>query len=157
MQLTLYTDYSFRVLLYLSVNRDRLCTIAEISERCAATQNHLVKVVHNLGREGYIQTMRGRTGGIKLKKEPEQINLTEIIRCTEVNLNIAECLREHNKCHIIDVCKIKYIFKEAQDQFIQTLDRYTIADLLKDKAQLNDIFGDNIIRRMDRSTGTDGI
>ncbi|VAW89550.1 Nitrite-sensitive transcriptional repressor NsrR [hydrothermal vent metagenome] len=157
MQLTLYTDYSFRVLLYLGVNRDRLCTIAEISKRCAATQNHLVKVVHNLGREGYIQTMRGRTGGIKLKKEPEEINLTDIIRCTEVNLNIAECLRENNKCHITDVCKIKNIFKEAQNQFIQTLDNYTVADLLKDKEQLTLIFGNNIIRRMDRSTGTDGI
>ncbi len=157
MQLTLYTDYSFRVLLYLGVNRDRLCTIAEISERCIATQNHLVKVVHNLGREGYIQTMRGRTGGIRLKKEPEEISLTDIIRCTEVNLNIAECLRENNKCHITSACKIKNIFKEAQNQFIQTLDNYTVADLLKDKAQLTHIFADNIIRRMDRSTGTDGI
>ncbi len=157
MQLTLYTDYSFRVLLYLSVNRDRLCTIAEISERCAATQNHLVKVVHNLGREGYIQTMRGRTGGIKLKKDPEEINLTDIIRCTEVNLNIAECLRENSTCHITEVCKIKHIFEEAQIQFIQTLDRYTVADLLKDKKQLTEIFDDKIIRRIDRSSGTGSI
>jgi len=157
MQLTLYTDYSFRVLLYLGLNRDRLCTIAEISERCAATQNHLVKVVHNLGREGYIQTMRGRTGGIKLKKEPEEISLTEIIRCTEVNLNIAECLRENNTCHISEVCIIKNIFEEAQNKFIETLDQYTVADLLKEKDQLVSILGDNIIRRMDRGTGTDGI
>jgi len=157
MQLTLYTDYSFRVLLYLGVNRDRLCTIAEISERCAATHNHLVKVVHNLGREGYIQTMRGRTGGIKLKKEPEEIKLTDIIRCTEVNLNIAECLRENNTCHITEVCKIKNVFEEAQSQFIQTLDRYTVADLLKEKEQLSEIFDDKIIRRINRSTGTDDI
>ena len=157
MQLTLYTDYSFRVLLYLGLNRDRLCTIAEISERCAATQNHLVKVVHNLGREGYIQTMRGRTGGIKLKKEPEEISLTEIIRCTEVNLNIAECLRENNTCLITEVCKIKNIFEEAQNQFIETLDQYTVADLLKNKEQLASLLGDNIIRRIDRNTGTDGI
>jgi len=157
MQLTLYTDYSFRVLLYLGLNRDRLCTIAEISERCAATQNHLVKVVHNLGREGYIQTMRGRTGGIKLKKEPEEISLTEIIRCTEVNLNIAECLRENNTCLITEACTIKNIFEEAQNQFIETLDQYTLADLLQDKEQLSSLLGDNIIRRIDRNTGTDGI
>ncbi|MBL1259337.1 MAG: Rrf2 family transcriptional regulator [Thiotrichaceae bacterium] len=155
MQLTLYTDYSFRVLLYLGVNRDRLCTIAEISERCAATQNHLVKVVHNLGREGYIQTMRGRTGGIRLKKEPEDIRLTDIIRCTEVNLNIAECLRENNKCHITKVCKIKHIFKEAQNEFIETLDRYTVADLLKDKEQLTTIFSGNVVLMTNRNTGTD--
>lgn len=163
MQLTLYTDYSFRVLLYLGVNRDRLCTIAEVSERCAATQNHLVKVVHNLGREGYIQTMRGRTGGIRLKKEPEEITLTEIIRITEVNMETAECLRENNTCHITDVCKLKGIFKEAQDEFISTLDRYTLATLLANKEQLTFIFGDNIIRRIDKaaiiekSTGTDGL
>ena len=156
MQLTLYTDYSFRVLLYLGVNRDRLCTIAEISERCAATQNHLVKVVHNLGREGYIQTMRGRTGGIRLKKEPEEITLTEIIRCTEVNLDIAECLRENNTCHISEVCQLKNIFDQAQTQFIATLDRYTLANLLENKEQLTFIFGDNIIRRMDQITGTEG-
>jgi len=157
MQLTLYTDYSFRVLLYLGVNRDRLCTIAEISERCAATQNHLVKVVHNLGREGYIQTMRGRTGGIKLKMEPEAIKLTDIIRSTEVNLNIAECLRENNTCRITEVCKIKHIFEEAQSQFINTLDNYTVADLLKEKEQLSEIFDDKIIHRIDRSSGSSGI
>ena len=156
MQLTLYTDYSFRVLLYLGVNRDRLCTIAEISERSAATQNHLVKVVHNLGREGYIQTMRGRTGGIRLKKEPEEITLTEIIRCTEVNMDIAECLRENNTCHISEVCSIKNIFEQAQNEFIRTLDQYTLANLLENKEQLTFIFGDNIIRRMDQGTGTEG-
>ncbi len=154
MQLTLYTDYSFRVLLYLGVNRDRLCTIAEISERCSATQNHLVKVVHNLGREGYIQTMRGRTGGIRLKKAPEEITLTEIIRCTEVNLDIAECLRENNTCSISEVCTLKSIFDQAQTSFISTLDRYTLANLLENKEQLTFIFGDNIIRGINRSTGT---
>ncbi|HED39344.1 MAG TPA: Rrf2 family transcriptional regulator [Chromatiales bacterium] len=155
MQLTLYTDYSFRVLLYLGVNRDRLCTIAEISERCAATQNHLVKVVHNLGREGYIQTMRGRTGGIRLKKEPEEISLTEIIRCTEVNLDIAECLRPNSTCHISEVCSIKNIFEQAQNQFIQTLDRYTLATLLANREQLTVIFDDNIIRKTELPTGTE--
>ncbi len=157
MQLTLYTDYSFRVLLYLGVNRGRLSTIAEIAERCSATQNHLVKVVHNLGREGYIQTMRGRTGGIKLKKEPEEITLTEIIRCTEVNLDIAECLRENNTCHITEVCTLKGIFTEAQNAFINTLDQYTLADLLANKEQLTFIFGDNIIRKLDKGTGTEGL
>jgi len=154
MQLTLYTDYSFRVLLYLGVNNDRLCTIAEIAERCNATQNHLVKVVHNLGKEGYIQTMRGRTGGIRLKKDPAEITITEIIRCTEVNLDIAECLRPTNTCHITEVCTLKGIFSEAQQQFIDTLDQYTLASLLANREQLTFIFGDNIIRRLD--TGTQG-
>jgi len=157
MQLTLYTDYSFRVLLYLGVNQGRLCTIAEISQRCAATQNHLVKVVHNLGREGYIQTLRGRTGGIKLKKSPEEITLTEIIRCTEVNLDIAECLRENNTCRISEVCTLKSIFDQAQKQFISTLDRYTLANLLENKEQLTAIFSDNIILRTDQRTGTEEI
>lgn len=153
MQLTLYTDYSFRVLLYLGINDDKLSTIAEIADRCNATQNHLVKVVHNLGREGYIQTMRGRTGGIRLKKAPTEITLTEIIRCTEVNLDVAECLREKdNNCHISEVCRLKGIFDEAQKEFINTLDRYTLADLLANREQLTFIFGDNIVRRL--ATGT---
>lgn len=157
MQLTLYTDYSFRVLLYLGINNDRLSTIAEIAERCNATQNHLVKVVHNLGKEGYIQTMRGRTGGIKLKKEPADITITEIIKCTEVNLDIAECLRASNTCHISEVCQLKGIFDQAQTAFINTLDQYTLADLLANREQLTFVFGDNIIRRIDRNTGTNGV
>lgn len=130
MRLTLYTDYSLRVLLYLSSNTDRLVTISELSEFYDVSRNHLVKVVHELGLNGYILTTRGKHGGIRLARPAEQINIGEVIRTTEPDLNLLECFDPAaDQCRITSSCRLKGVLFRARSNFLDELDRYTLADL----------------------------
>ena len=106
MKLTLYTDYSLRVLIYLgSYNEDKLSNIKEIAEAYNISKNHLMKVIHELGKLGYIETLRGRNGGIRLAMEPETINIGAVVRKTEDDFHIVECFSEEkNRCVITPVC-----------------------------------------------------
>jgi Rrf2 family nitric oxide-sensitive transcriptional repressor len=132
MQLTQYTDYSLRVLIYLSQkNSGELATITEISEFYGISRNHLVKVVHNLAIYGFIKTMRGKNGGMCLARAATEIGIGDVVRKTEPNLDIAECFnKESNSCVISPVCNLKSILGDARADFMQTLDRYTIANAL---------------------------
>lgn len=132
MQLTQYTDYSLRVLIYLSQKKSgELATISEIAEFYKISRNHLVKVVHNLAIYGFIHTMRGKNGGMCLARPAEEINIGEVVRQTEPNFDIAECFnKESNTCVIAPICALKTILGDARTSFIQTLDRYTIANAL---------------------------
>lgn len=132
MQLTQYTDYSLRVLIYLSQKKSgELATISEIAEFYGISRNHLVKVVHNLATYGFIQTMRGKNGGMCLARPADEINIGEVVRQTEPNFDIAECFnKESNTCVISPICALKSILGDARTSFIQTLDRYTIANAL---------------------------
>jgi len=132
MQLTQYTDYSLRVLIYLSQKKcGELATISEIAEFYGISRNHLVKVVHNLATYGFIQTMRGKNGGMCLARPADEINIGEVVRQTEPNFDIAECFnKESNTCVISPICALKSILGDARTSFIQTLDRYTIAHAL---------------------------
>lgn len=132
MQLTLYTDYSLRVLIYLSQKKQgELATITEIAEFYGISRNHLVKVVHNLATYGFIQTMRGKNGGMCLARPADEIGIGEVVRQTEPNFDIAECFnKENNSCVIAPMCALKSILGDARTSFIQTLDRYTIANAL---------------------------
>ena len=96
MKLTDYTDYSLRTLMYLGFNRDRLVTIQDIADLHGISKNHLMKVVHQLGLSGMVETVRGRNGGIRLNKEPEDINIGEVVRNTETDFYMAECLDRGN-------------------------------------------------------------
>lgn len=137
MQLTLYADYSLRVLLFLGLQPDRLSTINEIAESYHISRNHLVKVVHNLGQLGYINTTRGRNGGMSLARAPESINIGEVVRKTEVSFDLVECFNMvSNTCPIAPVCALKTALMEAQCAFLKVLDRYTLADVLKNKQDL---------------------
>ena len=130
MQLTLYTDYSLRVLLYLGLVPGRTATITEIAEVYQISRNHLVKVVHNLSIHGFIQTTRGRGGGIALPCPPEDIVIGNVVRHTEVNFNLAECFDlERNTCPIAAACRLKGVLHEAQHAFICVLDKQTLADI----------------------------
>lgn len=130
MQLTLYTDYSFRVLLYLALKKEQ-ATISEIAISFKTSRNHLVKVVHALGKKGYIRTTRGPNGGISLAREPASIRLGEFILETEPNLDLVECFNtKKNTCPIAGVCKLETILYEARTEFLATLDRYSLADLM---------------------------
>lgn len=137
MQLTYYTDYSLRVLMYLAVNSDRMINISEIAQRYGISRNHLVKVVHNLARGGFIKSYRGKGGGIELARNPAKINIGEVARYTEGPPKPVECFdAERNRCVIASACGLAGVLEEACDNFFATLDRYTLADLLKRRPRL---------------------
>ncbi len=132
MQLTLYTDYTLRVLIYLSMHRDHVVTITEIAQYYGISRNHLVKVVHNLGLLQYVQTTRGKGGGVRLAIDPAQVSIGEIVRKVEPNFEIVECFNTHKpKCAIEPLCTLKNALWEAKNQFLASLDRLTLADAVK--------------------------
>ena len=129
MQLTQYTDYSLRVLIYLAKKPEGLVTVSEIAEYHGISRNHLVKVIHNLATKGFILTTRGRNGGMTLSRPPSKITLGDVVRNTEPNFDIAECFNMANNCCVSTPnCSLKSIFREAQMGFIKTMDKYTLAD-----------------------------
>lgn len=138
MQLTSYTDYSLRVLMYLALQRGQLVHISDIADRYTISRNHLVKVVHNLARGGYVKSYRGKGGGIELARDPAEINVGEVVRYTEGPLNPVECFDiENNRCAISGACGLAGAVEEACESFFGTLDRYVLADLVKRRALLS--------------------
>jgi Rrf2 family transcriptional regulator, nitric oxide-sensitive transcriptional repressor len=136
MRLTSYTDYSMRVLLYLGARPDRVCTVAEISLAYGISQNHLVKVVHGLGKLGYVASVRGRAGGMRLARSAAEIGIGAVIRDTEEDFALVDCQR----CLISPACGLTGVLDEALDAFMAVLDRYTLADLLQRKSELIGLF-----------------
>ncbi|AZT84982.1 Rrf2 family transcriptional regulator [Marinobacter sp. NP-4(2019)] len=133
MHITRYTDYSMRVLIYLAVQGDRLATIQEIADSYDISKNHLMKVVHQLNKKGYIETIRGKKGGIRLHMAPEDINIGVLVRETEQDMSIVECFSSNNACRITPVCGLKSMFAEALKAFLETLDKYTLADVVQNQ------------------------
>ena len=134
MQLTLYTDYSLRVLIYLGEYPDRLVTIGEIARFYNISRNHLVKVVHNVGKIGYIHTSRGRSGGLQLAMPPEDIVIGQLVRHTEPHLDLLECFdMANNTCPVATACTLKGALYQARKAFMDVLDSYTLADVLGNK------------------------
>ena len=141
MKLTSYSDYSLRVLIYLATqDSSKLANIKEISEVYNLSKNHLMKIVHNLGKLGYIETIRGRNGGFRLAKPPEEINVGELVRRTEEDFYIVECFKDHGNCVISPVCSLKFVLNQALDAFLSVLDQYTIADFSENKVMLRTFF-----------------
>ena len=137
MQLTLYTDYSLRVLIYLGVRPDYQATITEIAKSYGISRNHLVKVVHNLASMGYINTSRGRGGGMLLAFKPEEINIGEVVQKTEANFDLVECFdKENNTCPIAPGCALIKALKVARSSFLDVLNQYTLADVVANAEQL---------------------
>lgn len=131
MQLTTYSDYSLRVLIYLAVHRTKLATIEEIADAYAISRAHLMKVVHQLGLAGYLETVRGRGGGLRLAREPDQISVGDVVRQTEGRMVLVECFDpKESQCPIEPACGLRVVLREALDSFFRTLDRYTLADLV---------------------------
>lgn len=131
MHLSKYTDYSFRVLMYLSIHKERLVTIAEISKSYNISKNHLVKIVHQLAQSDIIKSIPGKKGGIRLGKEPQDINLLDVIELTESNFDLAECFTEKGYCPIQNNCRLTKILTEALFSFFKVFGSYTLADLVK--------------------------
>lgn len=131
MQLTSYSDYSLRVLLYLALRPDTRVTITEIHQAYDISRNHLVKVVHQLSKLGWVSTTRGKSGGIMLAMPPEKINLGTVIQQTEPHMNILECFdKENNTCAITSACDLKRVMYKARKAFLDVLHEYNLGDLL---------------------------
>lgn len=129
MQLTQFSDYSLRVLLYLTAQPERWVPVPEISRAYGVSQNHLAKVVQGLLDHGYVESSRGRAGGLKLAKPPGSINVGAVVRATEPHLNLVECFdAASNACPIDAVCGLKGALVSAQKAFLRELDRFTLAD-----------------------------
>ena len=134
MQLTLYTDYSIRVLIYLASKENTLSTIDEISNKFSISKNHLTRVVHKLGEKGVIKTIRGKGGGICLAHLPKDINLGKIVREMESNFDIVECFnKERNTCILTPSCSLKKVLYEARDAFFKVIEKKTLADIVVNK------------------------
>jgi len=136
MHITRYTDYSLRVLMYLAVKGNELSTIRDIAESYSISKNHLMKVVQELSARGYIEAFRGKNGGIRLNKTPESINVGKLIRTLEKDQPVVECSGADNHCVITPTCKLKSVFSEALESFFQTLDNYSLADLVPLEAEI---------------------
>ncbi len=137
MRLTSFTDYSLRVLIFLAAEPGRRGTIAEIARTFDISENHLMKVVHLLGREGLLANVRGKGGGLQLAQPPSSINLGKIVRITEGKPLPAECFdSDHNACVITPVCKLRGVLSDTVKAFYAVLDRYTLEDLARNRNAL---------------------
>jgi Rrf2 family transcriptional regulator, nitric oxide-sensitive transcriptional repressor len=130
MRLTTYTDYTLRTLMYLAANAERLVTIAELAATYGVSEAHLMKVVHRLGRAGEVETVRGRKGGLRLRKPPDEIGLGAVVRRTEADLELVPCFSDPGTCVLGRVCVLERALAEALAAFLAVLDRYTLADLV---------------------------
>ena len=142
MRMTQHTDYALRMLIYLASRPDRVCTVSDVAAAYRLSRNHLLKVALRLRRMGVIATMRGRSGGIRLAREPHQINLGELVRWTEEDFSLVECMQDRGgACVISPVCRVKGIFQEALQAYLAVLDRHTLADAVRGPIGLRELLG----------------
>ena len=137
MQLTRYSDYSLRVLIYLALAPERLATIEEIARSYDISRAHLMKVVHQLGLRGYVETVRGRRGGLRLARAPEEIRVGDVVRSSEGSFDLVECFDPaSSRCAIQQACGLRSVLGEALGAFLAVLDGYTLADLIAPRRRL---------------------
>jgi Rrf2 family nitric oxide-sensitive transcriptional repressor len=130
MRLTAYSDYALRLLMYVALKQDGLATIQDVADAYGISKNHLMKVAFDLGRQGLLETVRGRGGGLRLACPPEEIGLGEVLRLTEEDFKTVECFDPaRNACVITGSCRLRGILGEAMAAWLAVLDRYTLADL----------------------------
>jgi len=134
-RLTLHTDYALRLLMLLALEPEETHTVESVSRRYDISRNHLNKVVQTLAQAGFIESQRGRGGGVRLAKPAEALNLGRIVRATEDNFHIVECFcRETNTCVVAPACGLRDPLDEALAAFLAVLDRYSLSDLIKNPA-----------------------
>lgn len=138
MQLTKYTDFSLRTLIFLCIQKpESRVTITQVSEHFQIPRNHLIKIVHHLGKEGYVDTTRGKGGGIRLGMPAEKINLRKLVEATEETLQPVNCEIPH--CPILGSCRLQGILYNAQEAFMQELERYTLADICNSPGRITQL------------------
>lgn len=137
MRLTLHTDYALRLLMLLAAEPDGLHRIADVARRYAISQNHLMKIVQTLAEAGFVHSVRGRSGGLRLGRPAARINLGAVVRATEDNFALVECFDgERGGCVVSPACGLRGPLEEALRAFFAMLDRYTLADLIGNPAAL---------------------
>jgi Rrf2 family nitric oxide-sensitive transcriptional repressor len=139
MHLTRHTDYALRVLMYVGARQGQRVTITEVAEAYGISRNHLVKVVNALGHQGYLQTTRGKGGGIRLGLPPGEIGVGRVVRAMEEQLEIIDCAG--SECPILGPCRLSGVLDEALEAFLAVLDRYTLAYLLGNQDQILQALG----------------
>ena len=130
MRLTQLSDYALRLLMYAAARKERLITIEETARMYGISRAHLMKIANILTRAGYLKAVRGRSGGLILAKPADKIRLSDVIRTTEPDCALVECFASGNECIITSRCRMRGVLKEALSAFLETLDRYTLADLM---------------------------
>lgn len=135
MRLTYFSDYAFRVLVYLALHPDRRCTIKEISEAYGISKAHLMKVVNTLARAQLVEAQRGPSGGLRLAVPAGQIRLGDVVRKTEEDLALVECFRPGNLCRLTPCCEVAGALGRALHAFLDELDRQTIADMVRGREE----------------------
>jgi Rrf2 family nitric oxide-sensitive transcriptional repressor len=130
MRLTTMTDYSLRLIMYAGRHRDRLCTIAEIAHAHDISEAHLMKITHRLALGGWLETIRGKGGGLRLAREPNTVNLGELVRYIEPDFAIVECLGVGDTCMLTGNCRLTGVLVEALQAFMAKLDATTLADVI---------------------------
>lgn len=140
MRLTVFTDYGLRLLMYVALKTDGRATIQEVADAYGISKNHLMKVAYDLGRHGFLETVRGRGGGLRLARAPDKIGLGDAIRRMEEDFALVECFApETNNCGITGPCRLKGVLREALDAYLAVLDRYTLADLTGHNSALSNL------------------
>ena len=146
MRLTVYTDYSLRVLMYVALHPERRPTIGEIASSYSISKNHIMKVVHQLGVAGYLETVRGQSGGMRLARSADKIILGEVVRRTEPDLDLVPCFEAINKtCVITPACKLRRALHQARAAFLAVLDEYSLADLIENREVLRSLLAQGLI------------
>lgn len=131
MRLAEYTDYALRVLLFCAAHPGELVTIGALAERYGLSRNHLMKIVSDLARVGYVETIRGRHGGFRLAVDPGRIRVGDVVRTCETDFRLVECFdAEHDTCTLTRGCRLKRVFKNALQAWFEELDGTTLADLV---------------------------
>lgn len=130
MRLTALSDFSLRVLMYLGAAPQRLATIQEIAQAYRISENHLMKVVHGLARHGFVETVRGRGGGMRLAMPLERITIGTVLRAVEDDFALVECFRPDNTCRITDFCRLRLALHQALNAYFDVLDNWTLAELV---------------------------
>jgi len=154
LKLTAFTDYSLRVLIYLATDPDRRATIAQIAAAYGISEHHLVKVVHFLGQRQWLTNVRGKGGGMELALPPELVRLGDVVRATEGESAIAECFgQDGGNCCLAPNCRLRGVLREAMAAFEAVLDRYTVADLVRNQKELAQVLFFEPVRAAQRAKG----
>jgi Rrf2 family transcriptional regulator, nitric oxide-sensitive transcriptional repressor len=137
MELSRFTDYSLRVLIYVAARSPDKITLAELTQAYRISHHHLVKIVHHLGKLGYLENRRGRNGGILLGRSADKVSVGDVVRRTETHMNLVECFSaKNNACRLFPSCRLMGALIEARDAFLGVLDSYTLADLVGNKMSI---------------------
>ena len=138
MNITQHTDYALRVLIYLGACPERRVTIKEVSERFDISRSHLMKIVNRLVTDGFVDGLRGKGGGLRLKRRPDDIGVGEVVRRMEPGFDLVDCFQDESSCLLSSGCRLKKALRDALEAFLASLDEVTLADLLVNPPRLRE-------------------